>query len=188
MAGSDPTSTQRRADAGVAAELEAEGLDDATEIGRGGFGIVYRCRQPSLDRTVAVKVLTTDLDGDNLDRFLREQRAMGRLSGHPNIVNVLQVGVTATGRPYLVMQYHPQDSLDARIRGSGPLSLGEALRIGVKLAGAIETAHRAGILHRDIKPANIMVCRLGGERDVVKLLDFGLVKELAVDGDAGLSV
>ena len=99
MAGSDPTSTQRRADAGVAAELEAEGLDDATEIGRGGFGIVYRCRQPSLDRTVAVKVLTTDLDGDNLDRFLREQRAMGRLSGHPNIVNVLQVGVTATGRP-----------------------------------------------------------------------------------------
>ena len=172
MAGSDPTSTQRRADAGVAAELEAEGLDDATEIGRGGFGIVYRCRQPSLDRTVAVKVLTTDLDGDNLDRFLREQRAMGRLSGHPNIVNVLQVGVTATGRPYLVMQYHPQDSLDARIRGSGPLSLGEALRIGVKLAGAIETAHRAGILHRDIKPANILLTEFGEP----ELGDFGIAR------------
>jgi serine/threonine protein kinase len=172
MAGSDPTSTPRRADAGVAAELEAEGLDDATEIGRGGFGIVYRCRQPSLDRTVAVKVLTTDLDGDNLDRFLREQRAMGRLSGHPNIVNVLQVGVTATGRPYLVMQYHPQDSLDARIRGSGPLSLGEALRIGVKLAGAIETAHRAGILHRDIKPANILLT----EFDEPELGDFGIAR------------
>ena len=172
MAGSDPTSTQRRADAGVAAELEAEGLDDATEIGRGGFGIVYRCRQPSLDRTVAVKVLTTDLDGDNLDRFLREQRAMGRLSGHPNIVNVLQVGVTATGRPYLVMQYHPQDSLDTRIRGSGPLSLGEALRIGVKLAGAIETAHRAGILHRDIKPANILLTEFGEP----ELGDFGIAR------------
>ena len=164
MAGSDPTSTQRRADVGVAAELEAEGLDDATEIGRGGFGIVYRCRQPSLDRTVAVKVLTAGLDEDSLDRFLREQRAMGRLSGHPNIVNVLQVGVTATGRPYLVMQYHPQDSLDTRIRGSGPLSLGEALRIGVKLAGAIETAHRAGILHRDIKPANILLTEYGEPR------------------------
>jgi predicted ATPase len=172
MAGSDPTSTQRRADAGVAAELEAEGLDDATEIGRGGFGIVYRCRQPSLDRTVAVKVLTTDLDGDNLDRFLREQRAMGRLSGHPNIVNVLQVGVTATGRPYLVMQYHPQDSLDARIRGSGPLSLGEALRMGVKLAGAIETAHRAGIVHRDIKPANILLTEFGEP----ELGDFGIAR------------
>jgi predicted ATPase/DNA-binding CsgD family transcriptional regulator len=172
MAGSDQTSTQRPADAGVAAELEAEGLDDATEIGRGGFGIVYRCRQPSLDRTVAVKVLTTDLDGDSLDRFLREQRAMGRLSGHPNIVNVLQVGVTATGRPYLVMQYHPQDSLDARIRGSGPLSLGEALRIGVKLAGAVETAHRAGILHRDIKPANILLTEYGEP----ELGDFGIAR------------
>jgi predicted ATPase/DNA-binding CsgD family transcriptional regulator len=172
MAGSDPTSTQRPANVGVAAELDAEGLNDATEVGRGGFGIVYRCRQPSLDRTVAVKVLTADLDGDNLDRFLREQRAMGRLSGHPNIVNVLQVGVTATGRPYLVMQYHPQDSLGAHIRRSGPLSLAETLRIGVKLAGAVETAHRAGILHRDIKPANILLTEYGEPQ----LGDFGIAR------------
>ncbi len=62
--------------------------------GRGGFGVVYRCTQPQLDRLVAVKVLTNDLDPENLDRFMREQRAMGRLSGHPHIVTVLQVGKT----------------------------------------------------------------------------------------------
>ena len=72
----------------IAAELAAAGFDDAEEIGVGGFGVVYRCLQRALDRTVAIKVLTADLDPDNLERFLREQRAMGRLSGHPNIVNI----------------------------------------------------------------------------------------------------
>lgn len=68
----------------------------------------------------AVKVLTAALDAENLERFLREQRAMGRLSGHPHIVNIMQVGTTDTGRPYIVMQFHPHDSLDAQIRRRGP--------------------------------------------------------------------
>ena len=81
----------------VAADaLVAAGFVDAEEIGRGGFGVVYRCAKPALDRIVAVKVLTADLDPDNLERFMREQRAMGRLSGHPHIVNILQVGATST--------------------------------------------------------------------------------------------
>ena len=88
MAESDPTATQRPIGPDIRAELSAEGLEHAEEIGRGGFGAVYRCEQPELDRTVAVKVLTADLDPDNLERFLREQRAMGRLSGHPHIVHV----------------------------------------------------------------------------------------------------
>ncbi|RYF38563.1 MAG: hypothetical protein EOO27_50610, partial [Comamonadaceae bacterium] len=90
----DPLDTQRYVVPAVAAELEAAGFGDAEEIGRGGFGVVYRCTQPDLDRTVAVKVLTTDLGEEDRARFFREQRAMGRLSGHPNIVNVLQVGAT----------------------------------------------------------------------------------------------
>ena len=130
----DPLGTQRDSDEpGFSAELKAEGFDDAQEIGRGGFGIVYRCVQPALDRTVAVKLLTTDLDPDNLERFLREQRAMGRLSGHPNIVNILQVGTTVSGRPYIVMQFHRQGSLDSRIRRGGPLGWDAVLRLGVKL-------------------------------------------------------
>ena len=84
--------------------------------------------RPMLDRVVAVKVLSTDLDPDNLDRFLREQRAMGRLSGHPHIMNILQVGVLASGRPFIVMPYHAKDSLEALIRRHGPLDWCETLQ------------------------------------------------------------
>ncbi|WP_226437873.1 serine/threonine-protein kinase [Rhodococcus yananensis] len=172
MTAQDPLPTQRDAAPGVIAELAASGFTDATEIGRGGFGVVYRCREGALDRTVAVKVLAPDPDTDNLERFLREQRAMGRLSGHPHIVNVLQVGTTASGRPFLVMQYHPRDSLDTRIRRGGPLPWRDVLTVGVKLAGALETAHRLGIAHRDVKPANILLTDFGEPQ----LTDFGIAR------------
>ncbi|MFE5702787.1 protein kinase [Rhodococcus koreensis] len=154
----------------VAAELRGTGFDNAEEIGHGGFGVVFRCTQSALDRLVAVKVVTVELDDENRERFFREQRAMGRLTGHPNIVNVLQVGATESGLPYIVMPYHPQDSLGVRIRRHGPLPLGEVLRIGVKMAGAVETAHRLGILHRDVKPGNILLTDYGEP----ELADFGI--------------
>ncbi|TQC46665.1 hypothetical protein EEB14_24990 [Rhodococcus sp. WS4] len=172
MAEFDPLVTQRDPTPGIAAELAGAGFEGAHEIGRGGFGIVYRCLQRVLDRTVAVKVLTADLDPDNLERFLREQRAMGALSGHPNIVNILQVGTTPSGRPYIVMSYHSRDSLEARIRRSGPLEWSEALGIGVKVAGALEAAHRIGTLHRDVKPANILITDYGEPQ----LTDFGIAR------------
>ncbi|MFF0813678.1 protein kinase [Rhodococcus sp. NPDC003318] len=170
MADSDPLRTQRTVTPAVAAELSLAGFDDAEEIGRGGFGVVYRCVQPSLDRTVAVKVLMADLDEETLARFVREQRAMGRLTGHPNIVGVLQAGTTDRGRPYIVMQYHERDSLDAHLRRDGPLDLAETLRLGVRIAGALETAHRLGVVHRDVKPANILLTDYGEPA----LTDFGI--------------
>ena len=169
MGEGDPLDTQRYPPS-PAAELEGTGFDDAQEIGRGGFGVVYRCTQEDLDRTVAVKVLTVELDDENRARFFREQRAMGRLTGHPNIVNILQVGATDGGLPYIVMPYHPQDSLEARVRKDGPLPLDQVLRLGVKMAGAVETAHRLGILHRDVKPANILLTDYGEP----ELADFGI--------------
>ena len=172
MAESDPVPTQCELTPVIAAELAAAGFDGAHEVGLGGFGAVYRCRQRSLDRTVAIKVLTTDLDADNLDRFLREQRAMGKLSGHPNIVNIFEVGTTESGRPYIVMQYHPRDSLKARIHQAGPLSWEDTVHIGVKMAGALETAHRRGTLHRDVKPANILLTEYGEPQ----LTDFGIAR------------
>ncbi|AWK72148.1 protein kinase [Rhodococcus oxybenzonivorans] len=166
----DPFETHRDVTPSVASELAADGFGDALEIGRGGFGVVYRCTQSALDRTVAVKVLTNDLGEENRERFFREQRAMGRLTGHPNIVNVLQVGFTDSGQPFIVMPYYPQGSLDERIRRHGPLGVDEALQLGVKLAGALEAAHGQGVVHRDVKPANILLT----DYDEPALTDFGI--------------
>jgi serine/threonine-protein kinase PknK len=172
MADADPQATQRDVLADIPAELCIPGFDDVVEIGHGGFGVVYRCVQPLLDREVAIKVLTGDLDPDSLDRFLREQRAMGRLSGHPHIVTIFQVGTTDGGRPYIVMPCHGKGSLEALIRRHGPMDWCETLRIGVKLAGALEAAHRAGILHRDVKPGNVLLTEYGEPQ----LTDFGIAR------------
>ena len=172
MADVDSHATQGGLAPDIPAELRNAGFDDVTEIGHGGFGVVYRCVQPVLDRTAAVKVLTSDLDPDNLDRFMREQRAMGRLSGHPHIVQILEVGTTASGRPFIVMPYHAKDSLEALIRGHGPLDWRETLSIGVKLSGALHAAHSVGTLHRDVKPANILLTDYGEPQ----LTDFGIAR------------
>src|SRR5262245_51018242 len=156
----------------IAAELAAAGFEDAIEVGRGGAGVVYRCYQKSLGRSVAIKVLASDLDEDDRERFLREGYAMGGLSGHPNIVNILQVGVTEGNRPYIVMPYHAADSLAQRLRRVGRIAWPDALRIGVKLCGALATAHREGTLHRDIKPGNVLVNNYGEPQ----LSDFGIAR------------
>lgn len=165
MAGRDPESD-------IVAELERAGLESPTEIGRGGFGTVYRCFQPSLDRDVAVKVLAADLDDENRERFIREEHAMGRLSGHPNIVDILQVGSTSDGRPYIVMPFHARGSLEHAVQKAGPVTWPDAVRIGIKLAGAIESAHWMGILHRDVKPANVLLTAY----DEPQLTDFGIAR------------
>ncbi|WP_433560449.1 protein kinase domain-containing protein [Nocardia sp. CA-151230] len=172
MVENDPLGTQRDASLLVASDLRAAGFEDAEQIGHGGFGAVYRCRQVGLDRTVAVKVLTEELGEEDRARFVREQRAMGRLTGYPNIATVLEAGVTGGGRPYLVMPYYPLDSLEARIRRDGPLAVDEVLTIGAGIARALESAHRLGILHRDVKPGNILLTDAGEPA----LADFGIAR------------
>ncbi|HUO41160.1 MAG TPA: protein kinase, partial [Mycobacterium sp.] len=155
---------------GIAAELAAAGFEEARQVARGGAGVIYCCYETALGRNVAVKVLPSHFDEDSRERFLREGYAMGGLSGHPNIVNILRVGVTQSGKPYIVMPYHSEDSLAVRLRREGPISWPEVLHIGVKLCGALETAHRSGTLHRDIKPANVLVNDYGEPQ----LSDFGI--------------
>lgn len=170
MSSMDHFVTQNAAAKSGAAELDAAGFESADEIGRGGFGVVYRCWEPSLDRSVAVKILTTDHDEATRARFHREQRAAGRLTGHPNIVAVLHAGITGNGRPFIVMPYYAQGSLDRRLRDHAALPADEVLRIGVRLAGALESAHRVGVLHRDVKPGNILFT----DYDEPALSDFGI--------------
>lgn len=153
----------------IVAELAAAGFDNARQIARGAAGVVYRCRETALGRNVAIKVLPTFVDDESRERFLREGYAMGGLSGHPNIVNILRVGVTAGARPYIVMSYCAAGSLGLRVQREGPIAWPEAMRIGVKLCGALETAHLTGTLHRDIKPANVLVNDYGEPQ----LTDFG---------------
>lgn len=154
----------------LAAELAAAGFEDARQVARGGAGVVYCCYETALGRNVAVKVLPSHFDEESRERFLREGYAMGGLSGHPNIVNILRVGVTPSGRPYIVMPYYAADSLAVRLRREGSIPWPEALHIGVKLCGALETAHKTGTLHRDIKPANVLINDYGEPQ----LTDFGI--------------
>jgi len=148
-------------------DLGIDGLDGAELIGVGGFGAVYRVSQPSLNRVVAVKVLTAPLDGAAQDRFEREAFAMGTVAGHPNIVQVISTGTTASGRPYLLMPYIGR-SLDHLT----PVPWPTAVRYGIKLSGALATAHAAGVLHRDLKPANVLVSEFGEPL----IADFGIAR------------
>ncbi|NKY61500.1 protein kinase [Gordonia rubripertincta] len=152
--------------------MSAAGFTDARVAGRGGFGVVYRCRQPALDREVAVKVLRTGGVETDRVRFLREQQAMGRLSGHPNIVHILEAGVTRSGFPFIVMPFHVRGSLDTRLRRRGRCDVADVLDLGIKMAGALEISHRASVLHRDLKPSNILLTEYGQPQ----LTDFGIAR------------
>ncbi len=161
----DPQQSQQPVDLGI------EGISDAVRIGAGGYGTVYRARQEAFDRTVAVKVLRAPaFDEDVRRRFDRECRAVGSLSGHPHIVAVHASGVAESGLCYLVMEYLPGGTLAQRLTAHGPLLAHEVAAIGVKLAGALATAHAAGVLHRDLKPENVLVSAYGEPQ----LVDFGV--------------
>jgi serine/threonine-protein kinase PknK len=141
--------------------------------GEGGFSVVYRAHQQRLDRIVALKVLSVDaVDDDTMRRFERECQITGRLTGHPNVVTVLDTGMTSAGRPYISMDYFERGSLRDRLSREGPLPVPDVLRIGVKIAGALAATHEAEVLHRDVKPQNILVSRYGEPA----LADFGVAR------------
>src|SRR5690242_16726207 len=147
------------------------GYEIIETLGQGGFGTVYRARQLSVGREVALKIDSRVLGSDrDKRRFMREVTAAGRLSGHPHVVAVYDAGVLADGRPYMVLELCPNGSLSDRLRDRGPFPAAEVRDIGVNIADALTSAHAAGVLHRDVKPANILVNRYGG----VALADFGL--------------
>lgn len=163
---------------------EIDGYRDLVQVGSGGFGVVYRARQEHLDREVAVKILAVPtIDDTALTRFMRECQLTSRLTGHPNVVTVLDTGTTRTGRPYIATEYFEHGSLKQRLDRDGPMPLKDVLRIGIKIAGALAAAHDAGILHRDIKPENILISGYGEPA----LADFGVARLLDA-GDLGVVI
>jgi serine/threonine-protein kinase len=151
-------------------------------VGEGGMGTVYRARQQSLDRAVAVKLLRRDLVGDDaaMVRFQREARAASALD-HPNCIKVLDFGQTSDGLLYLVMELLTGESL-GQVLLRGPLPVLRALGIMRHVALALGHAHDHAIIHRDLKPDNVYLCA----GDVVKVLDFGLCKRVS-DVEAGVT-
>jgi serine/threonine protein kinase len=142
-------------------------------LGSGGFADVYLFEQDMPRRVVAVKVLVDDAVNPEVIRtFNAEADISARLSAHASIVTIHQASISADGRPYFVMEYCP-DTMSARYK-KGPLSIAEVLDTGVRIAGALETAHRSGVLHRDIKPSNILISSLGNP----VLADFGVAAAL----------
>jgi serine/threonine protein kinase len=142
------------------------------KLGEGAMGVVYRARDQSLGRVVALKMLSAELSGEEelLQRFQREAEAVGRLS-HPNIVTVYDVG-DAEGQLYMAMELLEGDDLRSIIERRAPIPLPDRVRILQKICEGVAYAHSRGVVHRDIKPANILVT-LDGR---VKLLDFGLAR------------
>ena len=152
------------------------GFSYVRALGSGGFADVFLFEQSMPRRQVAVKVLLTEVVNDRVRQLFRaEANLMAQLSSHPAILTVYEAGVSSDGRPYLVMEYCSA-TLSQRYR-SETLPVPEVLRIGVKIASAVETAHRAGVLHRDIKPSNILITAYGHP----VLSDFGIAATL---GDA----
>ncbi|WP_341250048.1 serine/threonine-protein kinase [Euzebya pacifica] len=147
------------------------GVSGLVEIGRGGFGVVYRGHQEVYDRDVAVKVITATMDAEMADGLAREIRAMGRMSGHPNVLQVYVAGTTDDSRPYLVTPWATGGSLQNRI-DTRPQSPDEVRRWAIPVARAVDHIHRAGMLHRDLKPDNILF----GAIDTPLVADFGIAK------------
>jgi protein kinase-like protein len=166
---------------------EIPGYTFVEHLGSGGFADVFCYEQQWPQQRVAVKVVREDVALSDRERalFTSEANAMARLGDHPNIVPVLTAGVTSDNRPFLVMRYCPPPDLGVRVRSS-PMSVADAVSTGIKLASAIETAHRAGTVHRDIKPSNVLVTSYHEPA----LTDFGIagrLQEVAADDEVRIS-
>lgn len=146
-------------------------------IGRGGVGKVIKCRDRQLQRIVAVKILF-DQKEEAVTRFHREAKISARLN-HEAIVNVVDFGLTEDSKPYLAMEYLDGESLKDRIKRDGRINVLDFLSIAIDIASGLSYAHSQGVLHRDIKPSNIMLVKNERNRDSVKIVDFGIAKNIS---------
>jgi serine/threonine-protein kinase len=156
--------------------------------GEGAMGRVYEATHIDIGRRVAIKVLHAGFhhSADLVERFRREARAASKI-GHPNIVDVTDSGTTSDGAFYFVMEYLDGVNLEELIIQNGPLPVERALLVAAQITRALDAAHTADVIHRDLKPANVMLINRKDEADFVKVLDFGISKDLDTAAGAGLT-
>ena len=150
------------------------------KIGEGGNGAVYRAQHALLRRPTAIKLMNPEFARSEAarERFEHEVQITSNLS-HPNTIAIYDYGHTPDGTLYYAMELLNGSTLEHLARSSGPLPAGRVIHILEQMAGSLSEAHDKGLIHRDIKPSNAILCERGGLFDVVKVLDFGLVKEIA---------
>ena len=153
-------------------------------LGAGAMGDVYLASHAMMRRRTAIKVLRANEDGHGLERFEREVQLTSQLT-HPNTIAIYDYGRTAEGLFYYVMEHLEGMDLDRLLAAAGPLPPARVIHILRQVCGALEEAHGLGLLHRDIKPANLFLCRRRGVPDLVKVLDFGLVKQVGASEEGG---
>lgn len=173
-----------------AADLLGSVVDDRFEVieklGEGGMGAVYKARQISMDRQVALKILLHDQRGDpiSVERFRHEAYLASRLR-HPNAIIIHDFGQAPDGLLYIAMEYLSGETLKHRMGRLGPLPVRSAVKIIGQTLRTIAEAHRMGLIHRDLKPDNIFLTTVEGDTDYVKVLDFGIAKLTAVQDGIG---
>ena len=161
----------------VAVQLGQYKLEE--KIGEGGMGQVYRASHAMLRRPTAVKLLRAQNSSEAaVSRFEREVQLTSQLV-HPNTIVIFDYGRTPEGTFYYAMEYLDGMDLGDAVKLSGPFPPERVIHVLLQMCGSLNEAHAAGLVHRDIKPSNIMLCQRGGQTDVIKLLDFGLVKDVA---------
>lgn len=149
------------------------------ELGRGGFGVVFRARQSGLDEDVAVKILLPHVvTREDVNKRFQREILLAKGLRHPNTIRLLDVGETKVGLPFYVMEYVDSRPLDDVLDVQRKLSPEQTRRIAEQVLGSLSEAHSNGIIHRDLKPENILLCEIVGTRDFVKVVDFGIAKAL----------